>query len=398
MNNKNSIRKTIFKDELRYIFSVCKDKLTEVEKDRIVHSIFENPLTISKQYILKKELNTLEDLTTEINKITTDSEVAGAINTLFLVQDDLELPTDLKNIFLRNEKIGVFVGAGVSKLINIPLWRELGDKAIEYLRIINRINYFEYQRIISDVIDPKQKLTIFHKILPKNTPDAKKFYHDSLKKSNRKGIENPYNLLVEIDWVKITSNIDNEFYDALNKKFEYFLKISNEKEKDIKSINKHKKANKAISKFNVSSMNYDTIYQIHGSMDDLEHTTLTTEDYIEAYYSEESELKIFLTELFKEYTIVFIGYGLEEFSILEHIIKNTRRHYALIGTYLNEVNLFRLHSEYFSALHITPIPFYLDFNGHKRLISVLDSWNQKIKDARSKEYYQNIMKIDELVD
>ena len=48
------IRKTIFKDELRYIFSTHKDKLSENEMDRVIHSIFENPLTLSKQYMLKK--------------------------------------------------------------------------------------------------------------------------------------------------------------------------------------------------------------------------------------------------------------------------------------------------------------------------------------------------------
>ena len=127
----DSIRKTIFKDELRLV--QLKHNLSEPEIDLIIHSIFENPLTLAKQYILKKEINTLEDLSSEVNKVSTNKETVGAINTLFLVQDDLELLVDLKSRFLKNEKLCVFVGAGISKLLELPLWRELADSAIEYL-------------------------------------------------------------------------------------------------------------------------------------------------------------------------------------------------------------------------------------------------------------------------
>jgi len=388
------IRKTIFKDELRYIFSTHKDKLSENEMDRVIHSIFENPLTLSKQYMLKKELNALEDLSTEINKIISNKEVTGAINTLFWIQDDLELPIELKNIILRNEKIGVFVGAGVSRLLEIPLWKDLGNRAIEYLYRINKINYFEYQRIINDVIDPKQKLTIFHRILPKNTPEAKAFYEKALKKADKKDIKNPYELLVEIEWIKLTSNIDKEYYEALIKKSEQAPTLSDQGVFDITTV-KQTRAKIATNNFDIDHLDNETIYQIHGSIDSLENTILTTEDYIKAYY-EESELRRFLQKIFKEYTIIFIGYGLEEFPILEHILKNSKIHYAVVPTYLNEMNLFRLHSEYFDTLKIKPIPYYLDFNGYERLINVLDAWNQQIKDSRSKDYYQKIKTIDEV--
>ena len=388
------IRKTIFKDELRYIFSTHKDKLSENEMDRVIHSIFENPFTLSKQYMLKKELNALEDLSTEINKIISNKEVTGAINTLFLIQDDLELPIELKNIILRNEKIGVFVGAGVSRLLEIPLWKDLGNRAIEYLYKINKINYFEYQRIINDVIDPKQKLTIFHRILPKNTSEAKAFYEKTLKKADKKNIKNPYDLLVEIEWIKLTSNIDKEYYEALIKKSEQSLTLSDQGDFDITTV-KQIGAKIATNNFDIDHLDNETIYQIHGSIDSLENTILTTEDYIKAYY-EESELRKFLKKLFEEYTIIFIGYGLEEFPILEHIIKNSKIHYAVVPTYLNEMNLFRLHSEYFDTLKIKPIPYYLDFNGYERLINVLDAWNQQIKDSRGKDYYQKIKTIDEV--
>ena len=332
--------------------------------------------------MLKKEINTLEDLSSEVKKITTNNEVVGAINTLFLVQDDLELPADLKKLFLRNENICVFAGAGISKLLRMPLWRELADKAIEYLHKTNNINYFEYQRIIDDVIDPKQKLTIFHNLIPKNAVDANKFYNSVLKADYSK--KNPYDLLVEFDWIKLTSNIDNEFYNALNKK--------------LLSEAHKKRAEKELNNFDVNTLNPESIYYIHGSIDNLQQTVLTTKDYLEAYYSDSARLKIFFRELFNMFSVIFIGYGLEEFPILEHVIKNTKKHYAVMGIYQNEMNFFRLNSEYFKTINITPIPFYLDFNGYDRLLSLLDLWLNQIRDARGKDFYQAIKTIDDTID
>jgi len=388
----NSIRKTLFKDELRFV--QIKHNLSGPEIDQIIHSIFENPLTLAKQYLLKREINTLEDLSSEVNKVSTNKEVIGAINTLFSVQDDLNLPVELKNLFLKNEEICVFVGAGISKLLEMPLWRELADRAIEYLHRTNKINYFEYHRIINDVIDPKQKLTIFHNLLTKNTKEAKKFYESALKANSNK--RNPYDLLVELDWVKVTSNIDNEFYNALNRKLEQSLKVKPVLSQESKIT--PKPAKKEFNDFDVNKLNYETIYHIHGSIDNLEQTILTTKDYIEEYYSDSGRLKTFLKDLFNEYSVIFIGYGLEEFPILEHVIKNSKNHYAIMGTYQNEMNLFRLNSEYFKTLNITPIPFYLDFNGYDRVVNMLDLWIQIIRDSRSKDYYQKIKDIDESID
>jgi hypothetical protein len=96
-SDMDSMRKTISKDELRLI--QLKHNLSEPEIDQIIQSIFENPLTSAKQYMLKREINTLEDLSSEVNKVSTNKEVICAINSLFLVQDDLEIPVDLKILY-----------------------------------------------------------------------------------------------------------------------------------------------------------------------------------------------------------------------------------------------------------------------------------------------------------
>jgi hypothetical protein len=339
--------------------------------------------------MLKEDLNELEKLDKELNRVINDKDLIGAIKSLFMVQDDLELLGKIKELFVKNEKVGIFVGAGISRLINFPSWNELANKSIEYLREQNLINYFECQRIMKEVIDPKQKLTIFDKLIHRETKEAKEFFGKIFSKPDHNK-ENPYEILVKFNCIKITSNIDNEFFNALDTLIKQIPKASEQ------TIEKAKK----VIDFNgvdLKYIDYHTIYQIHGCIDDLERTVLTTQDYIKAYY-EESGLKTFLNHIFNNYTIIFIGYGLEEFPILEHIIGNNENHYVLEGTYFNEMNLFRLKRKYFESLKIEPIPYYLDLNGYYRIIDVLKAWHREIEEGSNKDYYQKIKEIDEVID
>lgn len=392
MDETNSIRKTIFRNELNYIFD--KNNLSRYHRDKIVSSIFEDPLESSKQYILKEELMNRDGLDKKLREILHDGNIVGAIKTLFIVQEDLELPNEIKKLFLQNEKIGILVGAGVSKLLNFPLWKELGDSAIEYLYKKNKINYFEYQRIINEVMDPKQKLTIFHNLVPKCSSEAKEFYDQTFSKPKPNG-KNPYEILVKFDVIKLTSNIDKEFYKALNLQQNT---VFSERIDEMRDVQKIRKAKIVSNEFNSENLDDETIYHIHGIIDEIEQMILTTKDYIEAYFEDKNGLRTFLANIFKEYTIIFVGYGLEEFPILEHIVTGHKEHYVLIGTYLNEINLFKLKQKYFETLKIKPLPYYLDFDGYKRVYIVLSSWLEQIKEARYRDYYQKIKMIDEVID
>src|SRR3990170_2798797 len=116
------MRKAIFRDELNYVFTI--NNVSEYDRDSIISSIFESHLEISKQYILKEDIQSITDLNNKVDEIIKDVAIQGAIKTLFIVQDDLILPPELERLFLVNEKIAVFVGAGVSKQIGLPLWEE----------------------------------------------------------------------------------------------------------------------------------------------------------------------------------------------------------------------------------------------------------------------------------
>ena len=118
-------------------------------------------------------------------------------------------------------------------------------------------------------------------------------------------------------------------------------------------------------------------------------------DYIKSYF-EATGLREFLTRLFNEYTVIFIGYGLEEFQILEHIIsKKSKPHYAVIGNYFTDVNLLEVKRKYYSSLNIDIFAYYLDFSGHQRLVEVLKSWLTEINMEVNKISYDLQREIEE---
>lgn len=396
MLEKESLRKAIFRNELSYIFE--KNKTSESDIYKIITTLFENPFDLSKQWLIKDNVLQHNQIITRLKNIGIDNNLIGEISSLFLVQDDLRIPGDIKKLFLGGEKVGVLVGAGVSKVIKLPLWKELGNKAIEHLYNSNKINFSEYQKIQTEMIDPKQKLTVFHNLIPRETKEAKNFYSDIFERSNsdiNPSEINPYDLIVKLDWIKLTSNIDKEFFKALEKNYKLQPLIPKQII-DEDSIRKRKIAKWKSSNFSVNEIDNDTIYHIHGSLDAINETILTTRDYLESYHLE-SNLKEFLKKVFEEYTIIFIGYGLEEFSILEHIVNKTKPHFVLLPCYLHDINLFRLRNEYFKTLNIKAIPYYLDFEGYDRLYYVLKAWTEQIIESLNSQYYDNIRKIDEVL-
>ncbi len=72
----------------------------------------------------------------------------------------------------------------------------------------------------------------------------------------------------------------------------------------------------------------NSVVHLHGSVADQGSMILTTRQYIKQYASDhrgrdaslENRALTFLEHLFAHYTVLFVGYGLEELEILEYVI------------------------------------------------------------------------------
>ncbi|MGR3176425.1 MAG: SIR2 family protein [Candidatus Anammoxibacter sp.] len=373
------MRKVIFKNEIHYYFE--RYDLEDGIRHNLLKSLFEDPLNTSKQYLLNKNVKNVEDIGTLVEKVINDHRFVGDVKTLFLIDDDLELPQELREQLIRKEKIAVFVGSGISKLLGFPLWDELAVSGINYLYTSGLMNFDEMKKILRESISPKQKLSIFHNILPKGSEGN--FYKNHFAPSKHRRKRNPYDLLVKLPFPKFTLNLDGEFWNALVR-----LHKNNKKEKTKSSFISGEADIKHIFKEFKEDIELDdaAIYQVHGFYKNLKNYSIVTmRDYLDHYYGDgNTGLRDFLKKVFNEYAVIFLGVGLEEFELLQYLVRSKKKHHVLISTYINDTNLLRFKKEYFKkALGIDAHGYYLDFNGYDRLYDVIKAWVNQI----NKEIY-----------
>lgn len=394
------VRKYIYRAELQYIFT--KYTLPDPIQNKIATELFLNFFTPSKLLILKENLTKIEEITALLSSITSNPDLVKEVEQeILLMSDDLEIPPDIKSVFSKNEKVALFIGAGVSSLLGLPLWQDLANKSIRFLFKKGIINHFEAERIINEVPNPKQKLTIFHQSLEENKELLKEFYTKELSCEKCED-KNPYEILAQFDCLKVTSNVDDEFFKVLKKPVS--KKPTPEVREDsslstpVQTEMKPPIREQIIAGFDETTpLSNDLLYQIHGSISDMDSMRITTRQYLEAY-APESGLSKFLSNLFRNYRVIFIGYSLEEFELLHNLLPQGLEHFVLLPMFQSEVGLFRAKQKYYKNLKITPIHYYLDVDGYTRLINVLESWISTLNQLKTAGFYEKAETIDRIVD
>ena len=397
------MRKIIYKGEFEHLCHQLNVK--DSEKMELL-SIFQNtPYSIKEYYELRPEFLTYKAIKSKFESVLGAIEKESIIKQIFTIWSDLDdLPDELLQE-IKLKKVAVFVGAGMSKLIsaNYPLWAELADSAINFLQHKGKINFQERERLKKEIPDPKQKLSIFEKYLDEDDIKGKdsavfaEFIQDQLKNKESSGKQmpiNPYQLLCSesFDFIKVTSNLDLEFVTALKDRLESQEVSLNPNGMEPQSPTLvQRNVFEYIGGTNIElEFSKNKVYMIHGNVEEPASVILTTEDYINEYYSDRGTIRDFLSKLFNEYTVLFISYGLAEFPILERIfspdknnklstVANGKRHFILLPTYSTDISYFKVQSTYFDKLGITAIPYYLDTDGYNRICYVLENWKKTIE-------------------
>lgn len=260
-------------------------------------------------------------------------------------------------------KLVFFIGAGVSRIMGIKGW---GDFSA-YLIKAAFPNYKDHNAILRDISDSKERITIAYKKFESENrlEDFYKLFGQGMIPD--KGIfdskENIYEILNRFDAIFLTTNADNLFEEVLG------------------SPLCHEKYEIAIIKSEFQRRQNHLFY-LHGhykSNIDITDNNLvfTAPQYVKRY--NDPNFVEFLKAIFQEdNTIVFIGYGLNEFELIDYIITKSgytsnllQKVYVLYGLCENDDILFEAKTAYFNALNIKLIPYDISKKGYDSLIDVL---------------------------
>lgn len=219
--------------------------------------------------------------------------------------------------FIKKGETLLFIGSGLSKIAGCYGWDEIVDMLIANpifnnqmnLNAINKSN-FSYDEIIDycrrKYYDNAKENDYWAVIRGAFLEDYNKYINEYLPLIKKIKTINPFPPI-------LTTNIDN----CLEKTKLWSLDQIYYELKDFKT----------------SNLRSGCIFHIHGFIEDLKNALITRSQYLPRY--NDSYFRTFMLEIFKQYSVIFMGYGLREFFlknlILEACNGTKPRHFALFS-------------------------------------------------------------------
>lgn len=272
-----------------------------------------------------------------------------------------------------NNKLVFFIGAGVSRIMGIPGWDDFSKTLIK----VAFHTYQEQAEIINSITDSKERITVAYNKF-KQDDNLKGFYDafGQAMKPNKDVFdkkENIYEILNRFNALFLTTNADNLFEEVLGEELCHEdCNIDVLKKEDIRLQNH--------------------LFYLHGHYsDDIDinnnNLVFTAPQYVNRY--NDKNFIGFLEALFKkDNTIVFVGYSLNEFELIDYIVTKAglkipreKSIFVLYGFNQNQDITYNAKKDYFKSLGIELIPYDLSEKGYDALIDTLSELNE--------EYHKN---------
>lgn len=282
------------------------------------------------------------------------------------LRDIPDLPQEIKRAALDGHLI-LFVGAGTSMLLGLPSWRGMARRQLECLRKRGVLNFSDIEQLNN--LNAKKQLSIAVQIAEDR--------NISLDLTN--GLtgfsegNSIYKSINDIGCVCVTTNYDK----LLSPRYSYTQDGSANPGMPNRIYEKHHLFTRHLD-------TPGTVIHLHGAVDDPKSMVVTTREYLKHY--DDSHVQEFLSDLFARKTVLFIGYGLEEDEILEHILRrggvgknDERKRFALQGYYLSEKPLYeKLYDYYQNSFGVHAIGFIRDHKNYKQQEDIFKDWAPKI--------------------
>ena len=300
--------------------------------------------------------------------------------------DWISIPEEVVEAAKSGELI-MFIGAGVSMRVDLPSWKKFASLVLEQLTTKELLNHSQAHLLES--LDPRKILSIARNIEHETETKLDYVQYFKPKEFNRE-IYKSLNLL---ECTFVTTN-----YDLL-------LQPNVENLERVHSGPQHRERVTTPDKMLRSLLDQPGhVIHLHGAIDPPETMVISTEEYLELYAHE--NIPILLEYLFSTKTVVFVGYGLEETELLEHILRRgsarsgarERKLFALEGFYSHEEPIYeQLFKYYKSTFGLNLLGYSLDTKDYKLLDSILEGWSTEIK-VRPVSLSRQVDMLEKLLD
>jgi hypothetical protein len=303
-------------------------------------------------------------------------------------------------------KLIPFVGAGASQLAGCPGWNEFADEALKVFVDHRKFSHAQLDQVRA--LSPRVKLAIALALQAEHRIqiDFRRILHRRERSEYAIGCR-LYSYLSNIGRTIVTTNYDEWLDDEVvppptdpageaggSAKFAPRARTVYYKREDLTAANLNRQ---------------DVVIHLHGSVKDPAGMVLTTPDYVQHYAndrkSQENTVLTFLEDLFRDMTVLFVGYGLAELEILEYLIVKRRAttkdlqpgHFLLQGFFSHERDLMVSMRTYYRACGIELVPFSMDQEGWRQLVYVLERWSREMP-ASAPLVSQQLKTMESLLD
>jgi len=292
----------------------------------------------------------------------------------------------------KDDNIILFLGAGLAKMYGCLLWDEMAKELSKVLRKNKIISYVEEDVLYRESQnDPRKVISICDSLC--KDKEKRSIYVDTIKDAikikdeKNKSLKEIYELIFSINpKAYLTTNLD------LGIKNYSFLHINpHQTIYNCTSPN----AKEDIKKFEYKIFKDSNIIYLHGNDENIESSILTVEKYLEFYTDKDRFLEGLFSEIGGGF-IIFIGYGLKEWDVIEKIYKiyksNARSSKREVtGCLLSpistrEIIKFNLEQSYYKSFGIQSIPYLIDDEGYDALKRVLKNLRTALDGSRLYTY------------
>lgn len=313
------------------------------------------------------------------------------------IPDIPELPDEIKRA-VNDGTLAVFIGAGVSRIVGCDGWDVLAENLVKRCFEEDVIS-FEGKEILSKEKDYRKIITVCQGLFQKKDKEkggkAKK-YEDMFYEEMEKSLKEERDLARrEGDLVK-TPNIYDDIIALGNHLF-----ITTNADTHFDRFFYRPNRFSSLKHFEIANPKEKLLYQIHGSILDRESLVFTLPEYRKRYRN--ITFKKFLTDIFTEYTVLFIGYGLKEFEILDIILSAREnpfakgKYFQLEGFYQGEEEFLKYEREYYNYFNVDIITYNKKKTGYHQLEEVIRYWSEEIEQT-SNYVPDEFQSIDEAVE